>query len=188
MTAPAAAGALAHVCMHATGCLRCSALAVCARPNPHQSSSCIAGLDLSHDQPSGRMKYDEGTGIILFIAGQQVHAYSTSPSATTQQPLWVGASTNTYVVSSKKRLHVFVTAYSAVMIQQRYAAILGQVKLDDLCSTSYQQHLVSIVSVIVNSPMNGLCLHQAQVILFQTLSHMSSISMWSHEYEKLRAQ
>ncbi|KAL3156053.1 hypothetical protein ABBQ32_013041 [Trebouxia sp. C0010 RCD-2024] len=67
MTAPAAAGALAHVCMHATG------------------------LDLSHDQPSGRMKYDEGTGIILFIAGQQVHAYSTSPSATTQQPLWVAS-------------------------------------------------------------------------------------------------
>ena len=89
MTAPAPAGALAHVCMHSTGCLRRSALALCSNGKRTLAANCTAGLDLSHDRPAGRMRYDEGTGTILFAEGQQVQAYSTTPSGTARQPLWV---------------------------------------------------------------------------------------------------
>ena len=83
----AAAGAMAHVCMHATGKLRCSALATVYTSRYQKLAVPPADLDLSHAKPSGRMRYDEGTGLILFVDRQQVQAFS--PGTPMQRPLWV---------------------------------------------------------------------------------------------------
>ena len=84
--AVAAAGAMAHVCMHATGTLRCSALSDYVFMHIKLPLS-PADLDLSHNKPSGRMRYDQGTGLILFVDRQQVQAFSLDLPI--QQPLWV---------------------------------------------------------------------------------------------------
>lgn len=47
----------------------------------------FAELDLSRHKPSGRMRYDEGAGIVLFASQEQVQAFSLSISS--RQPLWV---------------------------------------------------------------------------------------------------
>ena len=84
--AAAAAGAMAHVCMHATGNLRSSTPAT-VHTRIQKLASFPADFGLSHNKPSGRMRYDEGTGLILFVDRQQVQA--CSPDISMQQPLWV---------------------------------------------------------------------------------------------------
>ena len=86
--AAAAAGAVAHVCMHATGTQLWQQSTIL---NTSNLPGFPADLDLSHKIPSGRMRYDEGSGLILFVDRQQVQAYS--PDLSMQQPLWVGGST-----------------------------------------------------------------------------------------------
>ena len=46
-------------------------------------------LDLSSHRPAGRMKYDEGAGLVLFANHEQIEAFSLNSS--TQQALWVSS-------------------------------------------------------------------------------------------------
>ena len=57
---------------------------------------------MSHSKPPGRMKYDEGAGLVLFVHKQQVQAFSLIIPA--HQPLWVSTEQRTGVLGLEKNI------------------------------------------------------------------------------------